>query len=168
MKQGTVSILIGTHSLSHTIITTIAWRQIYKRWPHLWELGCIILHDIGHYNTNYLDNYKEKKNHWKLGANIANMLFGIKGFYLIAGHCPDYSNIKKSNLYLPDKKSRTMTPFFISMIDVLVEPKLVAPHLSRIKSIKLFKKLVTEAYLNNDSTQSHEIYTKLQKGDYIE
>ena len=82
MKQGTVSVLVGVHCPVHAFFVTLAWRKVYGRWPELWELGCILLHDIGHWGLDYLDDPAEKAKHWELGAALARALFGQRGWDL--------------------------------------------------------------------------------------
>ncbi len=64
MKQGTVSVLFGCHSIIHSMIVIVAWVKWYGHWPEFWQIICILLHDIGHWGKQYLDNYEEKKNEW--------------------------------------------------------------------------------------------------------
>ncbi len=78
MKQGTVSVLIGCHSVIHSLIVLVAWVRLYGKFPVWWQIVCILLHDVGHWGKNYLDNYEEKKQHSILGAKIAGKLFGQK------------------------------------------------------------------------------------------
>ena len=61
MKQGTVSALIGCHSIIHGLVVLTAWYKLYGSWPKLWQMVCIFLHDIGHIGLDYLDDYEQKK-----------------------------------------------------------------------------------------------------------
>ena len=87
MKQGTISVLFGCHSIIHSFLVLIAWRKLYGSWPEFWQVVCIFLHDVGHIGLNYLDIFELKKKHWMLGAHIGNKLFGLKAYYFLAGHC---------------------------------------------------------------------------------
>src|SRR3990167_6280834 len=109
IKQGTASWFFGCHSLIHSILVLISWIKLYGKFPEFWEICCIFFHDIGHINLDYLDNFEEKKVHWKLGADIAMALFGWKGYDLVAGHC-HYSGAEESKLYKPDKYSWHIAP----------------------------------------------------------
>lgn len=123
MKQGTVSVLWGCHSLMHSLYVIKAWRRQNKIWPNFRELVCIFLHDIGHLGTNYLDNVFEKENHWILGAEVARNLFGEKGYELIAGHCI-YSGRPRNKLYYADKMAMYLLPRWYMIWCGKVEPKL--------------------------------------------
>lgn len=63
MKQGTVSVIAGAHSPIHSLVVLVAWCKLYRRPPAFWEFVCILIHDWGHWGTQYLDNYDEKKAH---------------------------------------------------------------------------------------------------------
>lgn len=110
MTEGTKSILAGCHHwLIHPILVIIAWRKLYGRWPQCWQIICIFLHDIGHIGLQYLSSREEKAKHWRMGARIAERLFGQKGYDLIAGHTS--SSVKpRSEMYLPDKMSWLIAP----------------------------------------------------------
>lgn len=123
ISQGTVSVLVGCHSPVHAIFVIKAWKEVHGRWPKPWEIGCILLHDIGHIGLNYIDNQEEKDKHWFLGAKIAHKLFGDKGYYLVAGHT-SASSAGKSDLYLPDKHSWAMAPRWWIIWQSIVEPEL--------------------------------------------
>ncbi len=111
MKQGTASVLFGCHSFIHSIVVYVAWCKLYHSLPNFWETGCIILHDIGHWGKNYLDDYELKKRHGELGARVAGKLFGQKGYDLIVGHNP-YNGSSRSKLYNPDKYSWVIAPIW--------------------------------------------------------
>ncbi len=130
MKSGTISILFGCHSIIHSIYVIKSWIKQNKKIPEPWELICIFLHDIGHVGTNYLDNLKEKEDHWKLGASIAGLLFGLKGWELIAGHCV-YSGVKRNKLYYADKLAMYLVPRWWMLWCGKVEPKLHVLEISK-------------------------------------
>lgn len=121
MKQGTKSILFGSHSTIHSILVWRAWCILYHEQPEVWQVACIFLHDIGHIGKNYSDNINEKHQHWILGANIARKLFGQKGFDLIAGH-DGYNNMPKSKLYKADKYSWYISPYWWLWLNNIIEP----------------------------------------------
>lgn len=163
MKQGTASVLFGAHSLIHSLIVAVAWAKLYHRPPKLWELVCIGLHDIGHWGTQYLDNYEEKKTHWVLGARVAKRLFGQKGYDLIAGHC-SYNGQSRSALYKPDKYSWLICPGWWMWTNTLFEPKLIRPGRSRMQSTRDFKKAMRENWENGLAKQGHDIYLEQWQG----
>ncbi len=113
LKQGTVSVLFGCHSLFHSAVVFVAWCKLYHRPPNLWQVVCILLHDIGHWGKDYLDDYEQKKRHGELGARVACSLFGSKGFNLVAGHNP-YAGSPRSLLYNPDKYSWVIAPVWVA------------------------------------------------------
>lgn len=127
MKQGTKSILIGCHQFFwHPLFVYLGWIMYHNRFPKFWELICIILHDIGVYGTNYLEDKNSKLLHPVYGMAITEKLFGKKGFNLIGGHSLEYIKyynefIKSddeeeliiSNLFYADKYSYLIIPNFI-------------------------------------------------------
>lgn len=123
MKQGTISVLFGCHSIVHSIYVVKAWRKLYGSYPAIWQLVCILLHDVGHWGKDYLDNLDEKKEHWILGARIAYKLFGEKGYLFIAGH-DEYTSYPRSLLYKADKYSQYKQPYWWSWIYQTFEPKI--------------------------------------------
>ena len=160
MSQGTISVLFGCHSFVHSLYVLLAWKRVYKNWPKLWEVGCIILHDIGHVGTQYLDNYEEKKRHWKLGARLAGRLFGRRGFDLVAGHTP-YSKVRRSKMYLADKHSWLLAPKWWLWTNLFFEPGLAPPD--------EWKRIVRKHIDEDGNKPLHEHYlrrNKIEKGDY--
>lgn len=123
MKQGTVSVIIGCHSPMHSFYCIKAWRYLYGRWPCPWEIICILVHDWGHWGTDYLDNIKDKERHWLLGAIIADRLFGTKGLKLVAGHCI-YSKFNHSRLYKADKLAMAIASRWWMLWCGFIEPRL--------------------------------------------
>lgn len=121
MKQGTRSVLFGSHSIIHSLLVYISWVKLYCCLPSLWQAVCIVLHDVGHWGKNYSDNIEEKHQHWILGAKIAGKLFGKKGFDLIAGH-DGYSSYPRSLLYKPDKYSWYIAPYWWLWLNNIIEP----------------------------------------------
>jgi hypothetical protein len=163
MKQGTISILVGCHSPVHTLYVLKAWIGLYHKMPCFWELVCILLHDIGHYNTNYLDNLDEKKNHWRLGAEIGKKLFGMKAFEFMAGHC-EYSGYSQSKLYKPDKISQ-IHPFWWSFIYQTFEPNLTKGFKTKRESWQAWQKQVKTSISSGEFRGSHEMYLERIRGE---
>lgn len=124
MKQGTVSVLIGCHSPVHSLLVLLSWRKLYNEWPAWWQVGCIFLHDIGHWGKDYLSNDDEKARHWKLGARLAYYMFGHKGWNSCAGHCDGVMGKWRSRLYYADKYSWYIAPYWWLYWNNIVEPKL--------------------------------------------
>jgi hypothetical protein len=159
MKQGTISVLFGCHSIIHSIIVIIAWKKLYGRIPEFWQIICIFLHDIGHWGKNYLDDYEEKKQHAILGAKIAKWLFGEKGYELIDGHNP-YNGSAKSILYSPDKYSWVLAPIWWMTSNAFFEPKLQRVGCSKRTSAIMFKDAMTSNMNNGFMEMGHDIYIK--------
>jgi len=163
MKQGTVSVLFGCHSIFHCSIVVVAWIRLYHKLPRLWELTCIYLHDIGHWGTQYLDNYEDKKAHWVLGARVAKCLFGQKGYDLIAGHSKEGGQAI-SQLYKPDKFSWIIAPTWWMITNTWFEPKLVRPGNTRRESALMFKAAMLDNWNNGLTKGGHEIYLSQWRG----
>ena len=114
MREGTISILYGAHSIIHSYYVWKAWKILYKKYPSIKETICIIVHDLGYFGMNY---YSEKSNagHAELGANIAEFLFGEEYKNLILGHsgssCKKF-NLKRSKLERPDEYSWLIAPLW--------------------------------------------------------
>ena len=166
MKQGTVSVLFGCHSPIHSLVVGIAWVKLYHRLPKPWEAVCISLHDIGHWGTDYLDNYESKQRHWQLGAEAARRLFGQRGYDLIAGHC-SYNGQNRSLLYKPDKYSWLIAPSWWMWTNTLFERKLIRPGKTRGQSVVDFKKAMRENWENGLTKQGHDIYLEQWQGGVL-
>ncbi len=164
MKQGTVSVLVGCHSPIHSMVVYVAWCKLYHRPPNPWETACIFIHDIGHWGKQYLDNYDEKKRHGELGAKVAKVLFGQKGYDLIAGHNP-YNGVPKSKLHDPDKYSWVIAPLWWMESNCIFEPLLQRKGCSKRESAVMFKYAMTENWKTGFKELGHEIYMK-QWGHY--
>jgi len=163
MKQGTVSVLFGCHSLVHSIIVILAWKRLYRRLPKLWQIVCIFLHDIGHWGLDYLDDFEQKKDHWRLGASVAGRLFGDKGWRMCAGHC-SHSGVSLSPLYKADKYSWYIAPMWWLWLNNIVEPKLAINCDSNMDAIRKFREMVKESIESGEFTSTHEMYLK-RKGE---
>ncbi len=163
--QGTISILFGCHSTIHSILVTISWIKLYRRFPKPWELICIFLHDIGHIGKQYLDDYEQKKEHWILGAKMSRFLFGKRGYNLVAGHCT-HNGIRKSLLYKPDKYSWYIAPTWWLITNNIFEPKLRAglPTMIATRSFqeRVKKNIETDAYKS-----THGFHLERQKSRLI-
>jgi len=159
MKQGTASVLFGCHSPIHSIVVLIAWMKLYHKPPNTWQMICIFLHDIGHWGTDYLNDYEAKKKHGELGSRIAKNLFGQKGYDFIAGHNP-YSGIPQSLLYEPDKYSWVIAPIWWMITNTWFEPKLKRKGSTRRESAIMFKEAMKNNQKSGFKEQGHEIYLR--------
>lgn len=163
MKQGTVSITVGCHSPFHSFLVLLAWRKLYGEWPKFWELCCIFLHDVGHWGLNYLDDYYQKQQHWKLGAKWAEKLFGWDGFALVAGHCTT-SGAKLSKLYKPDKYSWLLAPTWWLWLNTIFEPMLWVNCDSRIDGVRKFQTMVRKSIESGEYRSTHDMFLERQRG----
>lgn len=162
--EGTVSIIIGGHSVVHSVLVVAAWRRLYHRWPALWQLVCIFLHDIGHFGKNYLTSVEEKNQHWELGAWIAYSLFGVKGFVFIAGHTHQ-SGQPPSDLRKADKLGWALSPIWWLTTNSIFEPKLAMGY-TRRQAAELFLERMKETVESGEYQSAHKFYLdRCQKGD---
>ena len=153
MTEGTKSYFLGCHNfLIHPTLVLIAWYKIYKKWPKFWQIVCIFLHDVGHIGKEYLSDPKQKQQHWMLGADIAYKLFGLKGFYFIAGHTTQ-NNHPRSKLFLPDKYSWIIAPNFWLYWNYFIEN-----FDSEAARPKNWKRIVTQNIKNGCPKGCHELY----------
>ncbi len=159
MKQGTWSVLFGCHSFIHSLVVIVAWRKWYGSFPSWWQLVCILLHDIGHWGKQYLDDYELKKQHAVLGARAAGFLFGQKGFDLVAGHNV-YNGDEQSQLYEPDKYSWVIAPLWWMITNTYFEPKLKRKGSSRRESAVMFKEAMRENMKSGFEERGHDIYLR--------
>jgi len=71
MKVGTKSLLWGVHQIFwHPLTVTLAWRELYKKWPSWKEFVCIFIHDWGYWGCPNMDG-KEGERHPEWAANLA-------------------------------------------------------------------------------------------------
>jgi hypothetical protein len=159
MKQGTVSVLFGCHSPIHSLVVLIVWKKLYHKYPNWWQIVCILIHDIGHWGKNYLNDYEEKKRHSVLGANIAKKLFGQKGYDFIVGHNL-YNGAPKSLLHDPDKYSWVIAPVWWMTTNTYFEPKLKRKGSTRRESALMFKQAMKENMKTGFKELGHEIYLR--------
>lgn len=165
ISQGTVSVLVGCHSPIHSILVLMAWYKLYRKWPKPWQIVCIFLHDIGHWGKNYLDDYEQKKNHWKQGAHIAGRLFGWDGYYLVASHDVNSVDLDKdSPLYRSDKYSWVMAPYWWQWSNCVFEPNLRMGHTIKA-AIKLFQNQVKKSINTEKFAETHSFYINRCKKD---
>lgn len=170
VKQGTISVLFGCHSIIHSLLVIRSWKILYGSYPKSWEIICIFLHDIGHWGKDYLSDYEQKKEHWKLGTNVAYQLFGVKGYLLTAGHC-EFSQINireqhhpnRSRLYNPDKYSWYIAPTWWLYSNVLVEPQLQIGYETVMEAVREFQKQVKESIESGEYKVTHQIYLDLKE-----
>jgi hypothetical protein len=156
MKQGTISWLIGCHSIVHSLYVIKAWHKLYRSYPNNWETCCIFLHDIGHWGTDYLDNFEEKKTHWILGAKIAGKIFGDKGYNLCAGHC-EYSGLPQSKLYKADKLAWYKSSRLWSYWYQYFEPKISMGY-SKREAYERFMTQVDKSIESGEYKSTHKLY----------
>lgn len=123
MKSGTVSVLFAEHSIIHSILVIIAWKKLYGKFPYLWEIVCILIHDIGYFGKPYLST-GNIDDHEILGAKIANKLFGKKGFELIYHH--RVRNQPVSLLEAPDDYSWCLAPVWWLRLTWLLQRKRIS------------------------------------------
>ena len=156
IRQGTASIIVGCHSPIHSLLVLLAWKKLYGSWPKSWQIVCIFLHDIGHCGKNYLDDPKQKEDHWELGARIAGKLFGLKGYLFVAGHCSS-SKHPRTNLYNADKYSWMLAPRWWLYSNLLVEPK-INKSPSRREDVDRFQAQVRKNIESGDFRPAHQLH----------
>lgn len=156
--EGTISVLYGTHSIIHIYYVIRSWIILYKKWPSFSELICIILHDVGHIGKNYLSNYDKKKEHWRLGAYIAFILFGFDKYYLLKGHCPSQSghHINKK-LFKADKYSWYIAHRWFHYWYCISEPKITKGRPYK-QCVDKFYAIVKDSIENNKYIETHNIF----------
>jgi len=157
LKQGTISWLIGCHSPIHSFLVLRSWKILYGKYPKLWQIACIFIHDIGHIGLDYLDDYGQKKVHYELGACIGRALFGEKAYKFLAGHC-SHSGHELSELYKADKYSWYIAPIWFLYWNNIVEPKLAINCSSNMDAIIKFKAAVKQSIESGDYTSTHKFY----------
>ena len=160
MTQGTISVLIGCHSIVHSIYVVRAWKILYGSYPRLWEMICIFLHDVGHIGLQYLDSHEQKKKHWNKGAWIAWRLFGEKGYRFIAGHCLN-SGWKLSKLYKADKYSWYIASKYWQFLNTITEPAL-RRGMGRWDAVYFFQDQVKQNIESGEYKSTHELYLERQ------
>ena len=156
LKQGTVSVLFGCHSIIHSLLVIRAWKILYGKYPKGWQAVCILLHDIGHWGRDYLDDYEQKKEHWRLGANICGRLFRLKGYLFTAGHC-SHSGYEHSKMYRADKHSWHIAPRWWLRCNCWFEPKLQGEMTAR-EAIADFKEKVKQSVESGEYKSTHSFY----------
>lgn len=112
MKEGTITVLFGNHSIIHSIYVIKAWKLLYGTYPKFWQIICIFIHDIGYFGMNYLSG-ECNNGHAELGSKLAKILFGQKGFNLVAGHTRSTAkkyDLPLSELEAPDDYSWIISP----------------------------------------------------------
>jgi len=157
MKQGTVSVLFGCHSVIHSIIVVVSWKKLYGKWPLPWQIICIFIHDIGHWGKDYLDDFDQKKEHWREGARLAGKLFGDEGWVFCAGHC-SHSGVTRSQLYKADKYSWHIAPIWWLWINNVIEPKLTVNCSGNMDAIRKFKAMVKDSVESGEFRSTHSMY----------
>lgn len=156
MRQGTISVLFGCHSVIHSLLVIISWKKLYKSFPGTMESVCILLHDVGHVGKDYLNNDEQKREHWKLGARIASKIFGIDGYNLVAGH-DRYSGYPESRMYKPDKYSWSIAPYWWLWINNIIEPK-IRQGMGNREAIIDFQDKVRQSINSGAYIPTHDMY----------
>lgn len=162
MKQGTVSILFGCHSVIHSFLVIISWVKLYKSFPKIWQIICIFIHDVGHIGTDYLDSYEQKKNHWLMGAKIGELFFGHKGYAFLAGHC-SHSGEVPSRLYKADKYSWYIAPRWWLLVNIIFEPKIAMGYDAKT-AIEKFKEQVSHSIESGAFKSTHGMFLERCNG----
>ncbi len=162
LSQGTISVLLGCHSQMHSLVVLIAWIRWYHKLPSWWQVICILLHDIGHWGKDYLDDYEEKQKHGLLGAKVAKFLFGQKGYDLVMGHNL-YKGYTKSALHDPDKYSWVIAPVWWLISNQIFEPKLQRRDYTKRGSSLKWKEAMRKNMKTGFKKLGHEIYLEQWK-----
>lgn len=123
ISEGTKSVLIGSHSIVHSILIVIAWKKLYGKFPNWKMVICILLHDIGYCGMNHITN-KSNVGHSDLGANIAEKLFGKHYGDIVRYHT--YGAAKRdgrelSVLEKPDEYSFIIAPRWWMKLNAVIE-----------------------------------------------
>jgi hypothetical protein len=148
----------------HSALVLLSWRKLYGRWPSLWQVCCIFLHDIGHFGLDYLDDHEQKKRHWELGAVVARRLFGEKGWELTAGHC-SHSRRPQSDLYRADKYSWYIAPTWWLWWNNVAEPKLTTNCESNMDAVRKFRDMVKQSIESGEYVSTHSMYLSRVSGE---
>ena len=156
MKQGTVSVLFGCHNIVHSLYVLWAWVILYDARPKWWQFICIMIHDVGHWGKQYLDDEKQKAEHWMLGARWAKKLYGQKGYDFVAGHTSQ-SGCILSMLHKADKYAWYITPTWVIWLNALIEPKLRMGY-TRIEGARRFKEQVRKTIESGEYGSVHKMY----------
>jgi hypothetical protein len=137
MTSGTIGVLFAEHSIIHSILVILAWKRLYKRWPKFWEMCCIFLHDIGLFGMSFLETHSNK-GHELLGAKIAGILFGKKGYDLVYHHRA--TNPPCSLLEAPDDYSWCLAPIWWLKLTWIIQRK-------RITQPEIWKRNLCERWV---------------------
>lgn len=112
MKIGTKSVLFGVHQFVwHPFTVLLAWIDLYGP-PRLWEVFCILVHDLGYIGKTDMDGVSGHR-HPELGARLAGFVFGEKARLECLGHSRSYAEhagIPVSRLCWADKWSPIFDP----------------------------------------------------------
>ena len=166
MNEGTKSYLFGCHQFFfHPLWVLFAWRLEYKSWPKLWQIICILLHDVGIIGRQYIAVDESKLGHWMLGANIAQRLFlrldmpkiAWKSWVLIAGHCPNESSLPKSKLFISDKRAYLIEPMWMKWLNYYLEDFRISNPIDWTERVRANLKC-------REPLGSHELYLRLKNG----
>jgi hypothetical protein len=118
MKVGTRSLLFGSHQfLLHPIFVALAWRRLYKSWPHRFPTWvAFVVHDWGYWGLRDMDG-ADGVMHPRGGARIMHRLFDRDGsihwYQFTATHSRSYAQqigAPCSSLMRADKLATAMMP----------------------------------------------------------
>jgi hypothetical protein len=74
MKRGTKSVLFGVHQfIWHPVTVYLGWLYLYRKLPSFWESIAIIVHDIGYWECENMDDEKGEQ-HPRVGAKLIRKL----------------------------------------------------------------------------------------------
>ncbi len=126
MTEGTKSWLFGCHSIIHSFLVIQAWKVLYKIYPSLEQIICILLHDIGYCGKNYLTALTNA-DHAELGAKLCGLIYGKAAYSFSLGHsrsaCLKHK-IPISKLEPPDDYSWILAPRWWLRFTNIIEPQL--------------------------------------------
>jgi hypothetical protein len=77
MKIGTKSILYGAHQfLIHPTCVTLAWRDLYGKWPSWKIFVCTVIHDWGYWGCSDIDGNEGQCHPWFAAKLAATYIDG--------------------------------------------------------------------------------------------
>ena len=118
--KGLRSVLFGMHNpIIHGFLVSIAWKKIYQETPNFKEFVCILLHDIGYIEQNFIDGKNDR--HPELGAKICGRLFG-KNYYIL---CITHSRYYAKKLGLPLSRLGYADKYSVLLIPNLIYKPLI-------------------------------------------
>jgi hypothetical protein len=122
MKTALRSYLVGMHNpIIHTATVLVSWIYIYRSFPSVKELVCILFHDLGYLKQTSIDGADDR--HPEFGAYLCGSWFGKKYYVFCISHSRVYAKklkLQLSKLGFADKYSILVYPdwFFKILITV--------------------------------------------------